>query len=290
MVDSNGTALPVSSYTLNGLHKIVDNSTGTQIAGFPFNTTGPYGTTIGNSGIPFHCYQAWLDAEAHRTNGGVGYGTGTTNADCLPENPLPDPPGGGGVPVEICPSPIVISLESDGNSFPMSGPNDPVTFDILAAGHPVQITWTARRSNVGFLVLDHNGNGTIDSGAELFGNHSPMANGDAPPPDSNGYLALASYDKPLQGGNGDGHIGPEDAVWSRLLIWIDRNHDGISQRDEFMTLSEAKIVEIGYRFGLWNRQDQFGNLFRYRSYAIEERRHGRRETVPTYDVFFQFVN
>lgn len=209
---------------------------------------------------------------------------------CTPD---PPPPSGGGVIDQICPSPVVISLENkvddDIDAFPLSGPRDPVTFDIAANGSSPRITWTKKGSKIGFLTLDRDGDGAITSGAELFGNYTPMASTQPAPLSSNGFFALAGYDMPAFGGNGDGHIGPEDAIWRRLRIWIDKNHDGVSQADELFSLESLEIQEIGLEYRLTNLADRFGNLFRYRSTAIVGIGKERR-VVPTYDVFFQAVN
>ncbi len=78
----------------------------------------------------------------------------------------------------------------------------------------------------------------------------------------------------------------EDRIWSSLQIWIDKNHDGVSQAGELFTLADMNIVAIGLDYGVFNSLDRYGNRFRFKSYAITVGVDGRLGEIPTWDVFF----
>ena len=77
---------------------------------------------------------------------------------------------------ERCPrnSPLIVDMNHDG--YRLTSVRDGVWFDLDADGTPEPVAWTAPDSDEAFLALDRNGNGFIDSGAELFGNHTPTTN------------------------------------------------------------------------------------------------------------------
>lgn len=159
-------------------------------------------------------------------------------------------------------SPIVIDVNGDG--FSLTSATNGVSFDISGNGFSQRMAWTSVISDDAWLVLDRNNNGIIDNGTELFGNFTPQS---VPPAGTNrnGFLALAEYDKPANGGDNDRIITSIDSVFSSLRLWQDVNHNGVSEASELKTLSELGLATIELDYKMSKKTDEFGNAFRYRA-------------------------
>ena len=122
--------------------------------------------------------------------------------------------------------PLVLDLSGAGlvtTALDVSG----VHFDLNNDFFSERTGWLTG-TDEGFLVLDKNGNGTIDDASELFGSFT-----------GSGFADLAQYDS-----NHDGVIDANDAIWSKLQVWIDANNDGVTEAGELHSLTDLGIASI----------------------------------------------
>ncbi|MCW5220278.1 hypothetical protein D5041_11060 [Verminephrobacter aporrectodeae subsp. tuberculatae] len=131
--------------------------------------------------------------------------------------------------------PLVLDLDGDGIETTSTRDGTIILFDHDADGVKTGTGWV--KPDDGWLVLDRNGNGTIDSGRELFGVDTLKSNGERA---TDGFDALKDLDA-----NNDGKINSADSGFANLRIWRDLNQDGISQADELTTLDANSITAIG---------------------------------------------
>lgn len=134
--------------------------------------------------------------------------------------------------------PLVLDL--DGGGITTSGINtsSPILFDQDGDGTKTATGWIA--SGEAIVVRDLNGNGTVDSGRELFGDNTILTHGArAGQTAANGFEALADLDS-----NGDGKFDANDADFASVKLWKDLNQDGVSQAAELFSFADLGVSSI----------------------------------------------
>jgi hypothetical protein len=129
-------------------------------------------------------------------------------------------------------TPLVLDLTDTGIST--TTVQDGAQFDIDGDGDIDQTAWVNRGN--GFLVMDLNEDGVINSGRELFGSGTLLKSGRTA---KDGFEALADLDE-----NQDGVIDEKDAAYARLQVWVDADGDATTDEGELRSLEEAGVSSI----------------------------------------------
>ena len=151
---------------------------------------------------------------------------------------------------------MAIDLDGDGiETTAVVNNGIPTLFDHDADGVRTGTGWL--HPDDGWLVLDRDGNGSIDSGRELFGVDTiftaTQTGPDGQPQTvtrnaTTGFEALQTLDTGTEGagsaGFGDGNFDASDAQFADVRVWRDINQDGISQTVELQSLADAGIASI----------------------------------------------
>ena len=169
--------------------------------------------------------------------------------------------------VQLPNCPLILDTARDG--YKLTSVANGVRFDLNADGTPELVAWTRPDSDDAFVAMDRNGNGRIDDGSELFGNHTPVYADRSDVTTSNGFEALKFVETSSYGQSERNEvIDARDAAFGRLLLWRDVNHNGISEPEELQSVAQAGVLAFETDYKNRKRVDEHGNEFRQRGTIV----------------------
>ncbi len=127
---------------------------------------------------------------------------------------------------------IVLDLDGDGLEI-QSRRKSGARFDMDGDGIGDDTGWIGKGD--GLLVIDRNGNGSVDGPSELtfLTEKTGLASS---------FAGLALLDA-----NKDGKLDKTDGRFGELKVWVDGNRDGVSDAGELRTLSDLDIASLSLR-------------------------------------------
>lgn len=126
-------------------------------------------------------------------------------------------------------APIIIDLKGDGIDL-IAPEASPIRYDLDKDGFVDQVGWVGASDAI--LGFDRDGDGRIHGLSELsFLGETTDARSQA--------AGLAAFDT-----NSNGVLDASDADFGRFLLWRDLDQDGVSSREELLSLKEAGLVSL----------------------------------------------
>lgn len=75
-------------------------------------------------------------------------------------------------------------------------------------------------------------------------------------------------------------------MFSSLLLWVDLNHNAISEPEELWPVDQGGVTRFALEYRESRRRDRYGNEFRYLGLAWRKSHAARERRTVTWDVFF----
>lgn len=151
---------------------------------------------------------------------------------------------------QFCATPLVLRFDQRPVEMIAHEATPMATFDInMTADSCITTDWPTAATP--WLVVDLDGNGSIDGGHELFGSGSRLANGRRA---EHGFVALAEFDS-----NADGSVDASDARFGELMLWRDWDADRLSTPDELEPLTSSGVERLAVDYRVQTECDDRGN-------------------------------
>jgi hypothetical protein len=277
---------PLNSYLLNMSNSRHKSASGLSLADDPYDRSGagvgsdnlvdtPNGTGDSGSTVP-----GGGNGGSTPNGGGAGPGSGSSDSG-----------GSTTGPCDRRVSPLMLDIADATGGIELSVPRSKI-FDLSAVEDPQRvvpdsISWMSNKTTY-FLAFDKNGNGSIDSGFDLFGDVN--INPENGMPFENGFEDLAQYDT-----NHDNIIDSKDPIFASLRLWQGEIKNGVLVSQPVLkTLPEMNIIEIDLNYERLVRAeiDIWGNATKYRSFVIQPDAKSSKnfKVHRIFDVFFRLYS
>lgn len=139
-----------------------------------------------------------------------------------------------------------------------------------------RVNWPEAGAPGYFLARLADGESEISKASQLFGQDGVS---------DNGFESLKLHDS-----DKNGVINSKDKVWKQLRLWKDENGNGISEKEEILSLSSKGVESISLAYKV-SKQKQFGKRARVReSSTFSYKEKGKLKQAEVLDVWFTAID